>query len=100
MAAGASKESSNGQASRHDLLAGIKVVDSDTHLSEPHDLWTSRAPQQWKERVPQVREVDGKPRWVVNGDKVMGVATGASVVRKDGSKIHGWSFRNCKLDDI
>jgi len=100
MAAASQTRSANGDATARALLAGIKVVDSDTHLSEPHDLWTSRAPRQWKERVPQVREVDGKPRWVVNGDKVMGVATGASVVRKDGSKIHGWGFINCKLDEI
>ena len=25
-------------------LEGIKVIDADTHLSEPYDLWTSRAP--------------------------------------------------------
>ena len=90
---------SNSQSAR-ELLKGIKVVDSDTHLSEPHDLWTSRAPAQWKDKVPQVREVEGKPRWIVNGDKVMGVATGACVVRNDGSKIHGWSFMNCKMEDI
>ena len=27
-----------------ELVKGIKVIDVDTHLSEPHDLWTSRAP--------------------------------------------------------
>src|ERR1043166_5898199 len=59
-------KSTNGARAR-DLLSGIKVVDSDTHLSEPHDLWTSRAPEKWKDRVPQVREVDGKPKWIVNG---------------------------------
>ena len=25
-------------------LAGLKLIDSDTHFSEPYDLWTSRAP--------------------------------------------------------
>ena len=23
---------------------GIRIIDADTHLSEPHDLWTKRAP--------------------------------------------------------
>jgi predicted TIM-barrel fold metal-dependent hydrolase len=100
MAAGASKEPSNGQASRYDLLAGIKVVDSDTHLSEPHDLWTKRAPKQWKERVPQVREVDRKRTWIINGNTPMGAATPVSVVRKDGSKIRGWGFINCQIEDV
>ena len=27
-----------------DVFAGIKIIDVDTHLSEPADLWTSRAP--------------------------------------------------------
>ncbi|HXW83602.1 MAG TPA: amidohydrolase family protein [Candidatus Binataceae bacterium] len=93
------RRSANAERARA-LLAGIKVVDSDTHLTEPHDLWTSRAPAKWKDKVPQVRDVDGKPRWIVNGDKVMGVATGACVVRNDGSKIHGWGFMNCTMDDI
>ena len=25
-------------------LDQVKVVDADTHFTEPHDLWTSRAP--------------------------------------------------------
>ena len=44
-----------------ELIKGIKVIDVDTHLSEPHDMWTSRAPAKWKERVPQVRaDASGK----------------------------------------
>ena len=35
--------------SARDALAGIRVIDVDTHLTEPHDLWTSRAPAKWKE---------------------------------------------------
>ena len=25
-------------------LSKIKIIDADTHLTEPHDLWTKRAP--------------------------------------------------------
>jgi hypothetical protein len=35
MAGSPQKELSHREATRQDLLAGIKVVDSDTHLSEP-----------------------------------------------------------------
>jgi hypothetical protein len=35
--------------------SGIKIIDADTHLTEPHDLWTSRAPAKWKDKVPQVK---------------------------------------------
>jgi uncharacterized protein len=76
----------------------IKVIDVDTHLTEPHDLWTSRAPRAFRDRVPQVRQVDnwvpegldrgsgdGAVVWTFDG-VVLGRARAASVVRKDGSK--------------
>jgi uncharacterized protein len=68
--------------------SAIKVIDADTHLTEPHDLWTSRAPAKWRDRVPQVRELNGRPCWVIDGDKSIG--TGAhpnSAILKDGSKV-------------
>jgi uncharacterized protein len=37
-------------------FAGLHVVDTDTHFSEPYDLWTKRAPAKYKDDVPQVRE--------------------------------------------
>ena len=32
------------QARLADPFAGIKIIDVDTHFSEPQDLWTKRAP--------------------------------------------------------
>ncbi|HWO94571.1 MAG TPA: amidohydrolase family protein [Dehalococcoidia bacterium] len=32
----------------------IKVIDADTHVSEPPDLWTSRVSNKWGELVPHV----------------------------------------------
>ena len=47
---------------------GIRIIDADTHFTEPHDLWTRRAPAAYKDRVPHVEEIDGEPTWVVDGD--------------------------------
>lgn len=66
-------------------LEGLKVVDADTHLTEAHDLWTKRAPAAYKDRVPQVKEVDGRPTWVVDGAE-LGFAGGGGVIARDGSK--------------
>jgi predicted TIM-barrel fold metal-dependent hydrolase len=82
-----------------DLLEGIAVVDADTHLTEPHDLWSSRAPKGWEDRVPQVREVDGRPMWTVDGD-VLGNAIGAAVIEPDGSKMFGTGFMKLGIDDV
>ena len=49
-----------GKPTARELLAGVKVIDADTHFSEPWDLWTSRAPKDLKDRVPQVRTIDGE----------------------------------------
>jgi hypothetical protein len=84
-------------------LAGIKVIDVDTHLSEPCTLWTDRAPAKWKERVPQVKTVDNKRQWVIGGTTVMGPVAAISVVKPEGEKSRGIDFslrtgrRPCRL---
>ncbi len=49
-----------------DLTAvSLKVVDTDTHVTEPPDLWTSRLPSKWAMYAPRV-ELDpdiSEPRW-------------------------------------
>ena len=41
-------------------FGGRKVIDVDTHYSEPHDLWTKRAPARLKDRVPRVSTSNGQ----------------------------------------
>jgi predicted TIM-barrel fold metal-dependent hydrolase len=68
-------------------LNGIKIVDCDTHLTEAPDLFTSRAPAKYKDKVPHVRRVDGVDRWFV-GDRNFG-SLGGNVIRKDNNKLLG-----------
>ena len=72
-----------------DTLKDIKVIDVDTHISEPFDLWTSRAPAKFKDRVPQMRELDGRLVWTIDGDRSLGVGSASSVVYADGRKADG-----------
>jgi predicted TIM-barrel fold metal-dependent hydrolase len=66
----------------------LKIIDADTHFTEPHDLWLKRAPASLRERVPQVKLLDGKPAWVIDGDKMLGFAAHPnSAILKDGRKI-------------
>jgi uncharacterized protein len=32
----------------------IKVIDTDTHIIEPYDLWTKRVPKKWGDLIPRV----------------------------------------------
>jgi predicted TIM-barrel fold metal-dependent hydrolase len=68
-------------------LAGLKLIDADTHYSEPYDLWTSRAPARYEDKVPHVKHgADGKLHWFFNG-REMFTAGGSSFVTKEGEKI-------------
>jgi predicted TIM-barrel fold metal-dependent hydrolase len=82
-----------------DVIGDIKVIDVDTHLTEPHDLWTARAPKGWEERLPHVRVVDGHPRWICDGI-VIGNAGGAAVIRPDGEKVVGTEFLGFHIEDV
>ena len=66
---------------------GIKIVDCDTHVTEAPDLFTSRAPAKFKDRVPRCLRVNGGDRWFV-GDRDFG-SFGGNVIRKDNNKLLG-----------
>jgi predicted TIM-barrel fold metal-dependent hydrolase len=67
------------------MLRELFVVDADSHWSEPADLFTKRAPERYRDRVPRVEEVDGQPMWVFDGH-VIGRFSAAGVIGRDGRK--------------
>jgi predicted TIM-barrel fold metal-dependent hydrolase len=67
----------------------VPVVDADTHLSEPWDLWTSRAPSRYRDLVPRVVDRDGEKTWVVGTDTVLTPAWAVAVVDPAGTKHLG-----------
>ncbi len=75
-------------ASLRDLLGDTKVIDTDTHFTEPPDLWTSRAPAAFKDKVPHMKTVDGQSRWFVEGDNAW-LNVGVGVMDRDGNKARG-----------
>jgi predicted TIM-barrel fold metal-dependent hydrolase len=40
-----------------------RVVDADTHLTEPADLWTARIPERFRDEAPRVLLDEGTGRW-------------------------------------
>ena len=54
----------------------MPIVDTDTHLSEPPDLWTSRLPSKWSELAPKVvfDERRGEDIWIIGGRRLSGVS--------------------------
>jgi uncharacterized protein len=44
------------------------IIDADTHLTEPPDVWTSRVPHRYLTEVPHVeRNDEGRDVWVLDG---------------------------------
>jgi len=83
-----------------ELFPGLQVIDTDTHWSEPHDLWTSRAPAKYKDLVPQVRERNGRRRWVVDGDITIAGTSAVSAIKPDGEKMLGLGFLKTEIDAV
>jgi predicted TIM-barrel fold metal-dependent hydrolase len=85
---------------KSECFEGYKVIDADTHLSEPHDLWLKNATAKYKERVPQVKMVNGRMSWVIDGDKCIGAgASPVSTITKEGTRPPGFGFMNWTIDD-
>jgi len=82
-------------------FGGRKVIDVDTHLTEPYDLWTKHAPARLKDRVPQVKVIGGRRTWVIDGDKIINEgANPASVLSKDGTIWLGLDILKHQIEDV
>ena len=79
---------------------GLSIIDVDSHITEPHDLWTSRAPLALRDRVPRVVGEGKKRSWVVDTNVALTAAMPSSVIRKDGSKSRGVEFLGWQIEDV
>jgi uncharacterized protein len=61
-------------------ISEIPIIDADTHVVEPPDLWTSRVSSKWGDQVPHVRWDEGaeEEAWY-SGDERLGAAAGAAM---------------------
>jgi len=89
-------------ATKNNKQIALKIIDADTHLSEPPDLWTKRAPAVLRDRMPQIKQYQGRSSWVIDGDKPIGLgANPMSAILKDRTKIRDVDdFAPLTYDDI
>jgi predicted TIM-barrel fold metal-dependent hydrolase len=82
-------------------IEDLAIIDVDAHITEPYDLWTSRAPAAYKDRVPRFEPRGDKGgTWIVDGDVELGGANPASVVARDGTKSRGPEFFAWSIEDV
>ena len=53
-----------------DLFSDIAVIDVDTHLTEPPDVWTSRVSSKWGDAIPHIEHVNGQDVWMSKGERI------------------------------
>ncbi len=58
------------------VVERIKVIDSDTHVSEPEDLWTSRIAARWGDMIPHIKADpdNGREYWYFGGERFQAAA--------------------------
>ena len=48
------------------VLESVRLIDTDAHVIEPGDVWTSRMPKKWADYTPHItRDPDGQSRWKI-----------------------------------
>ncbi len=47
-----------------------RVIDVDSHLTEPPDVWTARVSSKWGDRVPHIERLGAKDVWMVGGKPI------------------------------
>ena len=66
-----------------DLFDRFKVVDVDSHLTEPPDTWTARFPASRHDDVPHIERIGDQDVWMAGGER-LGVPGYYSMAGHDG----------------
>ena len=53
-----------------DLFDRFQVIDVDSHITEPPDVWTARMPASMHDKVPHIERIDGVDAWVAGGVRI------------------------------
>jgi predicted TIM-barrel fold metal-dependent hydrolase len=54
------------------MLARLRAIDTDTHITEPPDVWTARvSTKKWGDKVPHIKQIEGRDVWFI-GDQTVG----------------------------
>ena len=67
------------------LAEDLRIVDADSHMTERHDLFTSRAPKGYEGKMPHVERINGADMWVIEG-KTFGKAGSGGTIDREGKK--------------
>lgn len=67
-----------------DLFSTHRVIDIDTHVTEPPDVWEGRVASKWGDRIPHIQRVGELDLWML-GDQPIGMPGAYSAAGHDGT---------------
>jgi uncharacterized protein len=77
-------------------MDGRWIIDADSHLTEPADVWTARVPQKYADRVPHVeRNQEGAEVWILDGTQIATVGQTAAGANPLGQHIPPNTYEDC-----
>ena len=53
------------------------IIDADSHITEPPDVWTARVPAKYRDDVPHVVRQGATDTWVMGGERLSAVGSNA-----------------------
>jgi predicted TIM-barrel fold metal-dependent hydrolase len=69
---------------RMDLFSRYRVIDIDTHVTEPADVWEGRVASKWGNQIPHIQRVGDLDLWMI-GDQPIGMPGAYSAAGHDGT---------------
>jgi predicted TIM-barrel fold metal-dependent hydrolase len=72
-----------------------KLISADGHVMEPPDMWTSRAPAKYQDRVPRMERFEKGDAWIVPGREPTGFNWGTCAGRRP-DEMGIW----CRFEEI
>lgn len=77
-------------------MDGRWIIDADSHLTEPADVWTARVPAKYVDLVPHVeRTANGLDVWILDGTQIATVGQTAPGPNPLGQNIPPDTFEDC-----
>jgi predicted TIM-barrel fold metal-dependent hydrolase len=75
---------------------GRWIIDADSHLTEPADVWTARVPAKYVDRVPHVeRTENGVDVWILDGTQIATVGQTAPGPNPLGQHVPPNTYEEC-----
>lgn len=76
-------------------MSAVNVIDCDTHITEPPDLWTARVSAKWGDRIPHVAADDKRAdqlAWYIGDKKIAAAPAGAFAGWKEPFPSHPGTY--------